>query len=384
MKTPFIYAPILRGKEGEIRALGFLAPKTQNLIRPMLDIPAYEAADLPARLCHLVDQIGRTWGTAHSLLFDMSRYEPDASTDEGVHPIELLFEQARQRKLLAIPVTGPEDDRGPGDRYLTAVASIAKRQGRGLGLRVSFEDFQSLTVFRAILDDTLFKLEVEPSDVDLYLDAGSIGKLALGEASIASVVEATGNASKVAAAMGFRTIVFSGTSIPDSVGPKFNSRPCRAPRQELEVWRTLHADLNIPTIVLGDYGVMSPLQSDNGGSRPPSRIRLSTAHEHVLFRGDSDEYLRLRSIVAKSQAMREQVDSWGRRCLLGRGVSGPGNATDWVARDTNASLETTCEMLAKQVGEKVRIPHIDLRRAGTAAWRQEGLDLPGQQPESPQ
>lgn len=348
----------------------------------MLDVPVYDVDELSEKLCQLINHLGKTWGTAHPLLFDMSRYRPEAVTPDGSHPIELLFEQARQRKLLAIPVTGPEDDRGPGDRYLKAVRDIAKRQQRGLGLRVAFDDYRSITFLRAVLDDTLETLASEPGGIDLYLDAGPIAKLSLGDAPIAKLIEATANAAKLASAMAFRSITFVGTSIPDSVGPQYNSRPCRVPRIELEAWRVLHSNAEVPRVLFGDYGVMSPLQSDSGGSRAPSRMRLSTASEHVLFRAEPDAYLHLRSTVSKSTAMNEQVNSWGRRCLLGQGVSGPGNATDWVARDTNASLETTCRSVLKHVGEPVRVPPIDIRRVGTTAWRQEGLDLPNQQPDA--
>ena len=329
-------------------------------------------------MCQIVDHIGRTWGTAHPLYLDMSRYKPDSEVGSGTHPIELLFENARQRKLLAIPVTGTQERRGPGDRYLKAVKRIAQEQKRGIGLRITYDDFHSPAIFRQILDETLALLSVEAQDVDLYLDAGPIARLVLGSAPIPTLVEKTGNAILLANAMRFRSIVFAGSSVPDSVGPRYNAHPCRVPRVELEAWRLLQSNKNIPSVRFGDYGVMPPLQSDSGGSRPPSRIRLSTPDEHVFYRSDPDAYLHLRSIVSKTPAMKAQSDSWGRRSLLGQGASGPGNASDWVARDTNASLETTCKDIVRHAGGRIKVPAIDLRRAGTGAWRQEGLDLPAQ------
>ena len=75
-----IYFPILRAKAGEIDAIGHLAPRTQSLIRPMLDFPRQKKNDARP-LAHYfgekIQEIKKSWGTSNDIYLDFSRYEPD-------------------------------------------------------------------------------------------------------------------------------------------------------------------------------------------------------------------------------------------------------------------------------------------------------------------
>ena len=121
------YQPILRAKQGEIEALGHLSPRAQARIRPLLDIPLQTDKDkrsLPQYLCEKVTKLRSAWGTKYPIQLDMSRYAPDIEIGGGQHPVERLFEYAKQCNLNAIPVTGPLIDRGPEPNYLNAVRKM--------------------------------------------------------------------------------------------------------------------------------------------------------------------------------------------------------------------------------------------------------------------
>ena len=125
-----IYFPILRGKEGERLAVGHLSPVTQTRIRPMFDLAKPDGGEsLEQHLMRAAGDFVSSWGVRLPLFIDFSRYAPDQTCANGRHACEHFFECARQLKLKAIPVAGPETHRGPGTKYIEAVAAIARADG---------------------------------------------------------------------------------------------------------------------------------------------------------------------------------------------------------------------------------------------------------------
>ena len=122
-----IYFPILRGKEGERLAVAHLSPETRMRIRPMFDLSLPDDDDaLEQHLMLAADDFVLAWGVGLPIFIDLSRYGPDRVCQDGRHACEHFFECARQLRLQAIPVAGPESHRGPGATYLDAVAAVAR------------------------------------------------------------------------------------------------------------------------------------------------------------------------------------------------------------------------------------------------------------------
>lgn len=123
-----IYFPILRGKQGEIAGMARLSPYARSRTRPTFDIPLSNSdAEEPIefRLCELASTFAKSWGTLLPICFDFSAFGPEEECTDGRHPIEHFFDCIRQVSVKGIPVAGPESVRGPGQRYLEAVARIS-------------------------------------------------------------------------------------------------------------------------------------------------------------------------------------------------------------------------------------------------------------------
>ena len=177
-ETEPIYFPILRAKTGEKDALAWLSPVGRRLTRPMLDFPEPTPKirlSFEQSFAEKVREITTSWGTAREICLDFSRYGPDECVSDGRHVVEYVFDLARQSRLMCLPVAGPLSLRGPGIAYFEAVSRIAARDGRGIALRVPTEDFATPTVLKSVLDETLGLVSVAPRNVDVYLDAGSLG-----------------------------------------------------------------------------------------------------------------------------------------------------------------------------------------------------------------
>lgn len=162
-----VYFPILRGKQGEIAAIARLSPYARSRTRP-IDIPLSagdEEEPIEYRLCDLAATFASSWGTLLPVYFDLSAFGPDERIADGRHPVEHLFDCIRQVRMHGVPVAGPESVRGPGYRYLEAVAHVARRDGRGAGLRIPHRELRRPDGLSAAISDTLQLLSLKAGDV---------------------------------------------------------------------------------------------------------------------------------------------------------------------------------------------------------------------------
>lgn len=346
------YCPILRAKQGEIQALGALSPRARNRIRPLVDIQkqkSEDSKDLLQYLCNTVRSLVPTWGTGRPMYLDMSLFPADLKIGE-VHPIQTVFDIARQSRIVAIPVTGSLTMRGPAPDYLDAVAAIAKRDKRGTAIRLEYTDIARPDNLTRVIEETRLHLHLEPGECDIFLDFEALDRLPAEMREFDNMFLCVRAALQALSSMPYRMIVLCGTSIPERVGKEFDAAPCQVDRLEFNVWKALSVDDGVPTPVFGDYGIVYPFQNtDNVPVQAPSRIRLSTFGKHHLYRFTPDGYRDLRKRVAKERPALSQVDCIGTRAIFGRGhgFTGAGNASDWITRDMDAHWETTLSHIAR-------------------------------------
>lgn len=376
-----VYFPILRTKAGEIDAIGRLARRTRQLTRPMLDFPVQKAKDarpLDQYLSSKVQEIACSWGTGDTIYLDFSRYEPDAYLSDGRHVVEYVFDISKQMQLKAVPVMAPPSLRGPGTHYFDAVSRIAARDKRGIALRLPQEDFATKKVLERALQEALSLTSAAPADIDIYLDAESFAFLPTAERDDLVVFVGTLRAAAQAVqSLGYRRVIFAASSVPGTMTRHEKSKVLRVTRTEFQVWRDLVRDPALSFLRFGDYGVVYPLQVESEVPvRPPSRIRVATEDEYLQYKGKPNEIRPLSKTAIGDGALRGQADSWGanavRECAAGHGNGG--NATTWVAHDTNMHIESTIAAIARYVKIDPMIASLAETATGIP-WLQESLEL---------
>lgn len=341
-----IYIPMLRAKAGEIDAIGRLAPATQGLVCPMLDFPKQKPEDgrsLASYLGEKIHEITKSWGTVNKIFFDFSRYEPDVEVAGGQHIVDYVFGIARQSRLKPIPVVGPVSMRGPGTHYFEAVSRVATRDGRGVAVRVPYEDFVTPKGLERVLKETLDLVSIEPASADVLLDAGSLALVPPESRDDLVFAEILRTAATTVQASGYRRVVCTASNFPDSMVRHVKGDVLRVPRIEFRVWRLLIRDPKFKFLRYGDYGVIHPAQVESGARViPPSRVRITTDDEYVLYKGSRDEIRAVSAAALRGGDLDGRI-SWGasavRECAEGFGSSG--SPADWVARDTNMHIENT-------------------------------------------
>ena len=350
---PACYVPTLRGKTGELDALARLSPLAKDCTTPVIDIP--KPPDLSAietfeKIAEKVSEIRDIWGTTHSLYIDLSRYGSNESADGQSHPVTRTFDLARQCRLRAVPVCGTTLTRGPGTEYIDAVSRIAKQDGRGIAVKLVAFEFSSPESAMKELLATAELLNVAPEDCDIILDFEAFDRLPADfhkkDLAISTIAESIDALESI----GPRSVTISGSSIPERVGKRFDVAPLKTPRLELEIWKGIQQRHRSRNIGFGDYGIVYAFQSDGGAPvQPPCRIRISAEDGHILYRSPPNSYRSLRSRVRRDGVLRDLPDCWGRKGIVGQGngFTGIGNATSWVAWDTNLHLETTARIVRR-------------------------------------
>jgi len=376
-----LYLPMIRGREGEINAIHRLSPLARARIALIVDLPTKEigpAASLDQYVSSFVSEIAAAWGTSRSIYLDMNRYGPEQLDRHQRHIVEHLFECARQKRLQAVPVAGT--DRGPGITYNKAIAGIAASDSRGAALRLPYEDFSDPDVLKNVLVTALKELNLAASEVDLILDAGSLEAMPTSQASEEHLLATVLEALEVIQPHGFRSLIFAGSSVPESLPALPDDAPRIIERVELRVWRQLLRKSQLPLIRFSDTGVWSPRQLDSGGGGggpAPARVRIPISDKQVFFRAEATRYLNCCQEALKYPGVRDLPRCWGLDAIagVGRGGTRPEAASTWVARDMNTHIELTARLVEQELRSHNRLTDLSLAPIEADPWSQELLGL---------
>lgn len=352
-----IYFPILRAKAGEYSALAGLSEHTKSVVCPIIDLPMAKSSQGFDQLQGTaVCLLAETWGTANPFFFDLSRYDPDDKTTQGIALVTRLFESSRQLGLKATPVVGPVLERyGANGDYFRCVATIVQRDGRGVAIRLPHDDLRHTERLDSVVNEIECLLSVQDDSCDVILDFGPLDKLPESRSKIVGLLEEMlQSAVRAFGDRRFRSTIFCASSIPRTLGKLADGKAVRIPNAEFMAWSRCVDSRFGRGVRFGDYSARYAHQTDNESkASPPARINLVTRDSHLLSVGDCSSYRDLANRIAATPEFSDQGGAWGRYAVrdAARGHGGVGNATAWVARDTHMHLETITAAVKKRLVE---------------------------------
>lgn len=255
------------------------------------------------------------------------------------------------------------------------MARVVQRDGRGAAFRLPHEDFTSRTRLEHILKETTSLVPLESSRVDVYLDAGSLALIPAEARNEFALAETMHAAAIVITKLGYKRAIFAASSVPDTMVRHVKGTLLHVPRIEFRAWRKAMRDAESVHLQYGDYGVVYPGQVESDARViPPSRIRITTDDEYVLYKGGRDE-IRSLSAAALIDGALSRIVSWGanavRECAAGYGDEG--NAATWVARDTNMHIENTVAAIVRHMATEATVLSQITSVASGAPWLQDSL-----------
>ncbi len=351
------YVPILKGKAGEYGALEELSTTAKARLTPFVEIPPIPwdfESELPAKspedhLRNVAERIGNSWGVDSPVFIDLLFIEAQQIPGRG-HPLNFVFDAARQRGVQAIPVTGLDRDQP----YQSAIRDIINMDQRGAGVRLQTSDFEEEADLDAALTDLLGFFHLPHGMVDLILDFQSI----LPDQANAIRRAVRSMLASLPSITDWRTLTFSASAFPQNLSGFAADTITPVPRAEWTVWVTLAARRQrlprLPTF--SDYAIQypEPIEVDPRIMQMSANLRYTADRDWLILKGRGvrrqgfDQFRDLCSSLMQEPEYRGPQFSWGDQYIdrCANQLGGPGNATIWRKVGTNHHLEFVVRQIA--------------------------------------
>lgn len=340
-----LYTPVLKGRHGELTALGLIQPATWQHLLPLLEIvpgPEDEAgARQPVR-----SEIQRTvrklqpWA-GQRLLLDVGLLASDTALRGGFGAIDIAISEAFDLGVRATPVLRLDD--GPLARRDAAAAHANLRTG--VALRLVGDDLdQDTEDIDDALTAMLAELGIHPSETDLVLDLGGVrGDVAVrgGERIAADVLRG------IHAAEEWRNVIVASGAFPPNLAEVQPWVIGGFARYDAALYDRLQQRRRLPrSPVFGDYAVTNP-EYITGNFRSSPNLRYAVADRWLVLKGTRSDprgheqfYDLCDMVAAHSDFVGADLGKADARIASPRANGqGPGNASTWRTIGTAHHLD---------------------------------------------
>lgn len=353
------YLPILKAREGELKALSQLNALTKGCLTPLIDIPRKDldkengtTNNLESHIVKVAKNIRSSWGNEFPFYLDLHDIDLSERISDGTHPINYLMGHLRHLGLNAIPTTDLERD----ESYNSALAREINKVQMSCLIRIYEEDMTNMNELYTSLSNILKILRQTPANTHILLDFESIlGREPNEIAFIAmDVINELPNISS------WRSISMAASGMPLTLSEKVKPGEMGIiKRIEFEAFKTLmsnHSKLKrAPNYA--DYTIVHPVHrpfKPKAMSIAPS-IRYTTSNAWVILRGLSANKhpQKLKQYYALSEELTKHPEFQGSDFCYGdleiikmsKRIGGPGNPRTWVGIGCNHHMTYVAKQL---------------------------------------
>lgn len=350
MREEIFYTPILKGKANDLKALGKVPRTFIPRLSPIIELPSpNEDESIDEAHARFAQQL-RKYCPAHTISVDLHTIHPDGRLRDGSLALESLCAFLRGVGLRFVPVYGFDHEPELWDR----VASVARRDGRGLTFRLKPEDLDANEDTVADIIGRLKHSGISAADTHLVIDLGSLtpfdgGDLVRLRSACQDFIEAAVSAAD------FQRVSLAGSSMPRDVGEVPVEGGKTYARRELTLWAEVLTNLPDRAVGYGDYGIVHPSFSDKIiATNANAKIRYTGRTAHHIFRGYNlkkdlryQQYHELAERVVVSSIYMGRDFSFGdeRTWLCAKHEASCGNLGTWVEADMNHHLVCAASQL---------------------------------------
>lgn len=352
------YVPILKGKEGEYGALSRLTTEVISGITPLIEIPPIpwdyvnecEDRTIDYHLSKVAEKIEHSWDKESPLFLDLDASLISQNTDDGRHSLTYVLDNARDRSLNIIPVTGLKRD----DDYQRAVMTAIQQDEWGLCIRLNNDDFEDLSLLINNLNQYLATYNLLATDIDLLIDFKEVQTK---QANMILLV-ATTILNSLTNVDEWRTLTIAGTAFPEDLSQFSPNSRGFIHRVEWSIWQALFSRRDkIPRMpTFGDYAIANPeiIEVDPRIMRMSANLRYTTDEDWFIFKGRDvklhgyEQFNDLCSALTVCPEYKGANYSWGDEYIsqCASGNAGPGNAMQWRRIGTNHHLTLVMDQVS--------------------------------------
>lgn len=362
-----IYVSILKGKQGELKALTNTRKQEKAKLLPLIEIPPVplkyvdgsedpiQAKSIEAHITDTSEKLCQSLLGFEQVLVDGFYVEEDDALPNGLEPIAELFNKLRAAKIPFIPVVGLDRV----EEYSAAIADAVEEDGNGCCLRLTNVDLDvPPNQLIKLIDSLLAELKIMPSKVDLLVDYGP-------EVPVKSALLYQLNA--LPYLMDWRNLVVASSSFPTDMSNVAPDSLVEFERKEWSAWSYLRANSEsvkrLP--IYGDYGINHPVLSDIDPRlmRLSPNIRYTSTLNYVVAKGRAyprkndktkkantkaaDQLPKLAKLITSHKSWKTGEFSWGDAFIEAcSNKACVGNATDWRAVGTSHHIAFVVHQLS--------------------------------------
>ena len=339
-----LYVPVLKGRQGELVALGAIQPLTAQAVLPLVEmVPgSVEETGQPGQLRTVVSRTMKrlqTWAGGR-LLLDAGFLPPGPSHGDEFGALGTAVTVAYDHGVKATPVVHLGDD----PQVYRDAATLHAELRPGVAIRLGTDDLdEDSEDIEDALSQLLTSLRADRRDVDLVLDVGVVN----GELSVRAGARLVADALRGLADMeGWRNVIVTGGAFPSDLSAFPPWTIGETPRYDAMLYDYLRQRRRLPRVpTFGDYAVTRPELVIGQAHRAPPQLRYCVADKWIVLKGRLNDPRGHEQFYEVCETIASHPDFVG--AALGNADAriasprskGPGNAATWREVGTTHHLD---------------------------------------------
>jgi hypothetical protein len=339
-----LYVPVLKGRQGELAALGTIQPLTAQAVLPLVEMVSgsVEETGQPGQLRTAVSRAMKrleAWAGGR-LLLDAGFLPPGPWHGDEFGALGTAVTVALDHGVKATPVVHLDDD----PQVYRDAATLHAELRPGVAIRLGTDDLdEDSEDIEDALRQLLTSLRAERRDVDLVLDVGVVN----GELSVRAGARLVADALRGLADMeGWRNVIVTGGAFPSDLSAFAPWTIGETPRYDAMLYDYLQQRRRLPRVpTFGDYAVTHPELVMGQMHRAPPQLRYCVADRWIVLKGRLNDPRGHERFYDVCEAIAGHPDFVG--AALGNADAriasprskGPGNAATWREVGTTHHLD---------------------------------------------
>jgi hypothetical protein len=332
------YAPILKCKEGELKALTKLSLKQKDSVVPIVDIVDNPLKSFEEQVNAAVTYLSK-WDKNRLLYIDGYMVQEGELIFSGQHYMQYIFDELTKNVFNIIPVISNIANAD----YFEAIKNILIKDQKGICVRIFRSETRDINLE---LDNILNYLEIDQTSVDLLIDLESVEDLTIDEISNWSIKKI----SEIKHLTKYRSLIISGGNFPINLIKLKADQIHFIPRKQWLAWQNICKSSEIDRIpAYSDYAISHPqmfeLDEDESQVSEPDKIipnasasiRYTHESDYIIYRGKGTRQHGYKQFFSISESLINSEEYYGKNhcegdefiCKCGTEKKKTGNLTTW-------------------------------------------------------
>ena len=343
------YVALLKGKQGELDALGDTAALTRRVMIPLVEVvPGNSSVDDPVGVssdCQkVVERLASRW--TGPVMLDAGLLDQDLDLDGRGHgAVHHLAGLARSRRRPAQPVLRLGDPA----MALADVADVGAHDRHGLTIRLLGDDLdEEPNVVEAALQAVVRRTQVDRGEIDLLLDLAEVqGALTVrsGARLVLSLLRG------MTAVDGWRSVTVAAGAFPVDLSRFTAWVVGEHARDDAALYDAVSGRWSGRRLDYGDYAVAHPSLGQGAPFAPPPQLRYAIADRWLVLKGRRNDPRGHTQFYDICDVISGNVNFSG--TALGAAdlriaharTDGPGNGTTWRRIGTTHHMDLVARRL---------------------------------------